>query len=367
MIMRSLFFIILTFALVSNPILAQKTHRIDATKTNSYGLTYSLPITAVEVTVEYEITTTTAGPYHHFAKRLLNISDAITDNEVECQLTNIKAKMIGVPDKDNTFLVEFSPNSASSFITLTQDGLMCAINSTYTFSENKNNTESNNENVSESPSVTEGNKYLTEEILRAGTTAKQAELTAKQIYTLRENRNDILSGDVENIPTDAMAFKLLMTKIDEQEKALMTMFSGAKKTEKVSRTVLVDIKSRNTSNRVIARFSKHLGLVKSDNLAGEPIYFSLEATTPAPEALDDPKAIVAFEKKMSRGIVYNIPGKGALEIKFRNKLYVDRNVDVVQFGSQDVLDQKVFGSKHGSLRVVFYPELGAIKSTEIVE
>lgn len=358
-----LFSIIGIFCILQSTVYAQKTTRQDANQMNGYGVSYSLPLTALELTIEYEVTKKERGPYYQYAGRYLNINDVPTDNSINYKLVNITSKTIGLPDAANKYFVEFRPNTIASFITLTQDGLICAINDDYTFATT---TDPQDSTTYKSLTIKDGNKYLTQDILMAGTTPKQAELIAQQIYNLRQNRNDVLSGEMENIPTDGQAFKSFMSRIDDQENALTSLFKGEETKEIKYKKIIVDITSRNMDNIVVARFSPLLGVVNADNLAGAPVYLNLKALTTEDTTLTDPKLIEAFEKKLAKGIVYNIPEKASLTISFDNKKYVNREIDVVQFGVKDVLDQKVFGTKSGSMKVVFYPELGAIKSTALI-
>ena len=60
----------------------------------------------------------------------------------------------------------------------------------------------------------------------AGSTAKQAEVAAKQIYRIRESRLNILTGEADNLPPDGEAMKLVIQQLEEQEKALTNLFTG---------------------------------------------------------------------------------------------------------------------------------------------
>lgn len=350
--------ILLTALLLTLNISAQKTVRMDAVKANNYGIAYSLPKSALEVTIEYAKKTQTAGEFYMYAERYLNISNPITQNNVEYELNKITANTIGIPDPDNSYLVEFRPNSATAYITLTQDGLLCAINADYTFAKE-------DVAITKQPATNRLNpkQYFTEEILRAGSSAKQAELVAKQIYKIRESRNDILVGDADNMPPDGDAYKLVMQQLDEQEAALTSLFAGKEEVQIQKKVVRVDDLDSNISDRVISRFSKKLGIVEANNLAGEAIYLTLKAKgSIAPMVLNE-REEKEREKKFSRGIIYNIPGKATLNIEFGGKTLINKECDIVQFGSKEVLDQKEFGDKNNPLKVVFYPELGAIKQT----
>ena len=59
---------------------------------------------------------------------------------------------------------------------------------------------------------------FSEELLMAGSTAKQAEVAAKQIYRIRESRLNILTGEADNLPPDGEAMKLVIQQLEEQEK-----------------------------------------------------------------------------------------------------------------------------------------------------
>lgn len=337
---------------------AQKTVRMDAVKGNNYGIAYSLPKSVLEITIEYSKHIKTAGEFYMYSERYLNISNPITEDGIEYELNKIDAKAIGIPDSKQSYLVEFRSNSAMAYVTLTQDKLICAINADYTFPK-----EAVAEKEQSSTPKINARQFFTEEILRAGSSAKQAELIAKQIYRIRESRNDILTGEADNMPPDGEAYKLVMKQLDDQEKALSELFIGSKDIELMKKVIRIELSNKDANDVIIGRFSKKLGVVEANNLAGEPIYMNLKAKDPIQSLPLTVKEEKEMEKKFSTGIIYNIPGKASLQIEFNNKLYVNKECDIVQFGKQEVLDNKQFGDKNNRLKVIFYPELGAIKET----
>lgn len=359
--MKKIFYTLITIGLTLN-LSAQTTVRKDAARINNYGVTYSLPKTAIKVEVEYAKITQKTGDFFRFSEKYLNIKP-IDQNAEYYELIGINAETIGEPDRENTYIVEFKPNSASSFLTLTENGLICAINDNYSFPVNN---VQNKAQTLKRTSTLNGSQYLTEETLTAGSTAKQAELIAKQIYRLRESRNNILTGEADNMPPDGDAYKLVMQQLDDQEQALTQMFVGVEEKTFHKEEYIIDVTNQNIKDFIVARFSKKLGLLRYTNLAGEPIYLSLTAVNPLPQDnLLNERQLAELEKKLSKGIVYNIPGKAILKVEFNNKIYVDKACDVVQFGSKDVLDNKSFGDKNAPMKVIFYPSLGAIKETGI--
>ncbi|MDE6136188.1 MAG: DUF4831 family protein, partial [Muribaculaceae bacterium] len=56
---------------------AQTTQRLTANKASEYALIYSLPRTAVDITIEAELTESAPGEFYNYANRHLGITDAI--------------------------------------------------------------------------------------------------------------------------------------------------------------------------------------------------------------------------------------------------------------------------------------------------
>ena len=65
--------------------------------------------------------------------------------------------------------------------------------------------------------------------------------------------------------------KIMLTNLEEQEKALTEMFSGFTERTEKSFTFYIE-PEQEIKDQVVCRFSKKLGIVKEDNLAGEPVY-----------------------------------------------------------------------------------------------
>ena len=262
----------------------------------------------------------------------------------------------GVADKDNSFMVIFRPNSIAPYVHLTQDGLISTINT------DPESEKTPSFDVPEpSPAPLNPRRFLSEETLMAGSTAKQAELVSKQIFELRRSRNDILIGEADNMPPDGEAYKVVMEQINNQEKALTEMFSGSTQTEYFTKEIVVIPTEKDIDKRIIGRFSEKLGPVDADNLAGAPIYLTLRSKTQKVETILSDKDKERLAKKLSEGVVYNVPGKAQLTLEFRNKTLKNMETDIVQFGTKDVLAKKMFDNMKQPIKVVFYPDLGAIK------
>ncbi len=335
---------------------AQKTTRVNATKANDYGVIYSLPKTSFEITLLVKRSTFRKGEFYPYAQRYLGIEKPVTEDKIVYTLEDISIINKGIPDKNNSFMVGFRSKALEPFVYLREDGVIVSINA---------NPEP--EVLQElkipqgtAPSVNPRN-YLSQETLMAGSTARQAELVARQIFGLRSSRTDILAGEAENMPPDGNAYKVVMEEINLQEKALTELFAGTEQTEYFTHSYTVIPDESDIDRRVIARFSEKLGPVDADNLAGEPIYLSLVNKTPKVEMQLSDRDLKRLENKLSDGIVYNVPGKAALTVEFKNRTLANKEVDVAQYGSQDVLARRMFDNGKQPIKVYFYPELGAIR------
>lgn len=346
----------LTAFMISTAVFAQETIRMNAIKANNYGVVYSLPKTSFVLSLKVKKTTYKRGEFYQYAQRYLGINNPITENRTVYSLEDVSVLNKGIPDKENSFMIEFRPNTLEPYVFLTKDGLICSVN---TQPEMEPTVATEKPTRSEPP--VNSRRFLSEETLMAGSSAKQAELVSKQILDLRRSRNDILVGEAENMPPDGEAYKLVMQQIDTQEKALTEMFSGSTETETYFTTVTVVPDGSNIDRKIVARFSEKLGPVDPDDLAGAPVYFTLTSTTPQPEMQLSDKDLQRLENKLKTGLVYNVPGKAALKIEYNNRILKNMETDVVQYGSQDVLTKAMFNNLKQPIKVIFYPELGAIK------
>lgn len=345
--------IIIATLLLGLPLVAQtKVVKKNAVKANNFGITYSLPKTSLIVEAEVTKVTCKAGPYYQYAEKYLAVQDAIAEDAVYYELGKVRLINRGVPDPDNTYIVEFKPGTVASYAYLTEDGLLCSINTEYVPAEEKAEKKA----VAAKQGAAQ-NSVLSEELLMAGSTARQAEVAAKQIYRIRESRMDILTGEADNLPPDGEAMKLVIQQLEAQEQTLSHLFTGT--TEKTTDLYEVSIiPSDELGKEVIFRFSKQLGIVDADDLGGAPVYMSLIATERAPQL--EPKEAEKKEKSL-KGIIYNVPGKAKVEITMGKRTLYKGEAQITQFGTQEGLAPVMFEDKKAPVKISFYPETGAIK------
>lgn len=312
------------------------------------GIAYFLPKTMMEINVIATKVVYTPGDFCQYANRYLRMNNVTSEPESYWEIKDIDVRTIGVPDSTKAYIMKLSDKSIASNIEVTDEGLIKAINTTAPESEE-------NEYELEKPEPHENaRQYMTEEILMAGSTAKMAELTAKEIYNIRESKNLILRGQADTMPKDGASLKLIIDNLDKQEKALTEMFTGIKHREDKLFTFRIAPEEAATKT-VALRFSKQLGILPKTDLAGEPIYVKLTNPTPMPVTSEGEEK----GKKRLKGILYNIPGKGNATVSFQGKKMVEKQVAVTQFGNTELLVNDLFNKKVNT-RVIFNPETGSI-------
>ena len=156
------------------------------------GIPCSFPQTSLAVNAEVTKFTGTVGHYHQDAWKYLGVKDAVTEDKVYYELGKVNLANKGIPDSDNTYIVEFRSGTVAPYAYLTEDGLLCSINAEYTPEESELDIIKKNKPadvVNTSASV------FTEELPMAGSTARQAEVAAKQISRIPESRLNKLTGE----------------------------------------------------------------------------------------------------------------------------------------------------------------------------
>lgn len=311
------------------------------------GIIYFLPKTALEVNVIATKVTYTPGEFCRYANRYMRMDGIPTQPETHWEIKQIDVRSVGVPDSTKVYIMKLKDKNVASNVELTNEGIVKAINTT---SPAENQTDMYQLDKTEPHE--NARKYMTEDMLMAGSTAKMAELAAKEIYNIRDSKNQILRGQADAMPKDGASMKLVITNLDKQEKAMMEMFTGTTDREDKLFTFRITPED-DMNNKVAARFSRLLGVLGENNLSGDPIYLNVSAASSLPAAPTDDK------KKKLKGVIYNIPGKGSVTVSYQGKTLFSGELPVTQFGYTEVLTDGLFDKKINT-RVIFNPETGGI-------
>lgn len=190
----------------------------------------------------------------------------------------------------------------------------------------------------------------------ASSTAKMAELVAKEIYSIRESKNALLRGQADNMPSDGAQLKIMLDNLNLQEEAMTQMFSGTRDKEESTFTVRLT-PDKELTNEVAFRFSKKLGVVANNDLAGVPYYISLKDLKTVNIPQNDGK------KKEMDGIAYNLPGQALVTLTDGKKKLYEAEIPVTQFGIIEYLAPILF-NKSSTIKVYFNPATGGLLKVE---
>lgn len=345
--------LMMLMALVLN---AQVTQKLSATKASEYGIIYSLPTTVIDITIEVEKIVKKTGEFYQYAKKYLNTDDVITNNSESVELKSITVTPRGKANPSERYLMQFKPGN-TPYLTLNEDYLPLAINT------DKMPVMPDVElpmamSAQPTPLESDAAKHvISGEIAQSKSVAKRAELAAMQLFALRQTRQDILTGEADNMPSDGKAIELLLNNIKEQEEALLAMFVG---TTQVSTSVstMSYVPELEVTNDVIARISMSDGIVDADNLAGIPIYITTEVVEKGALPLNEKGEAKTFP---NGGVAYCIPGKLAIKINYDGDCYFDNVISSSQHGVVFGLDPKMFSDKKNPAYLIFDPITGAIQ------
>ncbi len=336
---------------------AQTTQKFTASKINEYGLAYTLPVTAIDITLEAERTECTPGEFSRYARKYLGI-DPITTPSVNHTLKSAVINSHGTPDAQERYLVQFKSGSAP-YIVLTDTDLPLSIN----VNREPQDTPSlpqPREAETDILSTPAAAQAMTAEMLQSPSSAKRAELAAARIYELRQNRADIISGQADQMPSDGQAMQLALDNINRQEEALTAMFIGTRRTSTQVRTYTVvpqTASQGSTATTVIARLSASQGLIDADDLSGAPV--SMQFTVESRGTL--PKNEKGEEKRFPKGgLAYCIPGTASITVSDDSATYAETRLPIAQLGIIFGLDPGLFTDKKAPAYATFDPATGGI-------
>ncbi|MDE6049462.1 MAG: DUF4831 family protein, partial [Paramuribaculum sp.] len=198
---------------------------------------------------------------------------------------------------------------------------------------------------------------VTQEMLQATSTAKKAQLAAAKIYELRQSRNDIISGNADQMPSDGAAMKIALENLEKQEAALTAMFTGTTQTGTTVRTYTT-IPDSSATSKVVARISVTEGPVDIDDLSGMPVYLNIDIDSRG----ELPKNEKGEPKKYPKGaLAYCVPGQATFTAVLNGSSLATLSTEVAQYGIVFGIDPTLFTDKKAPAYAIFDPATGAIR------
>jgi len=306
----------------------------------SDGAVYFLPKTAVKFTFLVEKTAYTPGDFAAYAQRYMRMKDVPQEPSTQYRILHIKQTPIAVPDTTKKYAIRFDARTVAANVALSEDGCLLAINT-------EPSTVLKPEPFKPVPKPKRVNprQLMNQDILSAGSTAKMAQLTAQEIYDLRENRNLLIKGQADNMPKDGEQLRLMLNQIDAQDEALTSLFKGIYECDTIEHELVI-CPDGSFDRQLLFRLSQVNGLVDTDDLSGEPFYVSVENMHSVPEPVEDEKAAKARKKQYEAGVYVNVPGKMRVTLFQGVNVLQTSEQPAAQFGNVELLSGDLFNKRY---------------------
>ena len=315
------------------------------------GVNYALPKTVLKLDASAIKVVYTPGEFAKYAERYLHISGVSSEPSTTWKMTTLNVRQEGVPDTTKIYTVKLKDKTVAPMVQLTPSGVLVAVN---------NHVDLPEEELSETRTTNhkmDARQYLTEDILSATSTSKMAELTAQEILDIRESKNAIKRGQVEAMPQDGASLKIVLDELNRQEEALTQLFTGYTDTTFTAKTFAV-MPVGDLDEQVLFRFSRKLGFVEADDLAGDPYYLSVKDkhTVVLPDAKE-------LAKRKIEGLVYNMPSMANVTISTMQGKVYEQELPFAQFGTIDMLSPTLF-NKGATTKLTLHPATGGLQHLE---
>lgn len=318
------------------------------------GAVYALPKTAVRIAVQVEKTSYTPGDFAPYAERFLRLSGVSMEPSTAYRIVGIRQWAVGVSDSTKYYAIRFSNKTAAINVARAEDGVLLALNGEPRFQVTPEVFRPWPKKAPVNP-----RSFMNQEILAAGSTAKMAQLTAQEIYDIRSSRSDLVKGQADFMPQDGEQMRLMLSQLDQQDRALTSLFAGTT-VKDTTETVLTVITDTAMHRKPLFRFSKHFGMVDAGDVSGSPYYISIDNLSKLPPA--DEKG-ARNKKKAAYGLYYNVAGRMRSTIYDANKIADEAEFPAGQFGYVELLSADLF-NKHYGTRLWLNPVSGEIDKLE---
>ncbi len=329
-----------------------ETLRYDALDFGAEGVVYYLPKTEIVVELLIEEEVYIPGDLAPYSLRYIG-STVGQEEKHNFVISSAHILSKGTPDQENQYVVSFEGDNSYSYVSLSKEGVIAAINTSYHNSKNKLEEKENAHQVNDRAiSIAFPQEYVL-----ATSKAKRAEIAATMLFDFRSSLVDLLSGRSENAPRDGEAFQIAVSGIKAQISALETLFLG-KKIKKEHRFRCKVDPSQEIKNHPVIRFKKNRGILPINSLEGDLLTLDMEAVRVMPQL--SPKEQEKRDKKL-KGIIYNLPGLASFKLKKGGELICQKDLPVTQMGTRISLAPRVERLKGEKIEVLFDIDTGTIK------
>lgn len=300
------------------------------------GIPYALPQTAVRLSILVEKTHYQPGRLAKYAEKYMKLQNVELEERIQYRIVDTRFHTFGVPDSTKFFVAFTGKKHTINDVQRYRNGVIMAINA-----KAKEPQEAVVFVPARRQTLPKPEDYMNADILAATSSAKMAELIAKDVYDIRESRNMLSRGQAEFMPKDGEQLKLMLNELQVQESALMQTFEGVTSKD-TTEVTFVYIPTKEKNEDLLFRFSQYLGMCDKDDLGGTPYYIKTDNLNILPEL-----PTVADDGKLKdyAGVHVNMPGKIRLSLYKKNELVKSFDLYAAQFGNVVALSGELFSKK----------------------
>ena len=322
------------------------------------AIVYYLPKTVLKIEVEAEQVILKKGPFYRYSERYLGVKDVITEDNAFWKINGLRVTSVAIPDPEKGFVIITEDGQPLPALNLTPSGLIQSYNCEVPKIEIEKIIKTEEPvNVD----TTFGTVPLLEDQLISISSAKMAEELAKTIYTLRQIRIAIITGESSQTIADGKALEISLEKIQELELQYLSMFVGKEFRIKKSFTIMYEPKT-GVDKDIAFRFSKFSGVVDKDDVSGSPVFISMTKTFD-PLLLASKPLLPERDSKGNvikpspvEGLVYNKPSSVKLTLIEGVKAIFTSEMPIAQLGITATLP----GESLHNHAITFDVETGAL-------
>lgn len=302
------------------------------------GTSYYLPKTALRFSILIEKTTFTPGEYARYAERYMKLP-VREEAETSYRVVGINMSTYAMPDSNKHFTAIIDHKHTLISLERDENGILKAINAKgYSVPEPAKFT------PAPKAQPLNPHDFMTEDILSAASSAKMAELIAREIYDIRDSRNQLSRGEADFMPKDGEQLRLMLGNLSTQEQALLQVFAGTTEVDTTEHFVDI-IPNGEVDGEILFRVSKHLGLVSKDDVSGTPYYIYVRDMQVIPTLKYDIEE-AAKRSKEDIGINVNLPGKIQITLSSMKKNVAAFETLAAQYGRVENLSANLFNKKY---------------------
>lgn len=321
------------------------------------GITYFLPQTQLHITIEAERSIYTPGEYANYAEHFLRLKGVSTTPREQWEIKTIQVTPYGIPDQSRAYSIALRSKTSAPLVSLTPEGILLSVNT-----ETSQPPSLSQPSVVRMPSTAQNPAELkSQEIISATNLLKAAELTAAEIYEIRENRDQLNKGEADYMPKDGEQLRIMLENLNAKESGLLQLFQGT--TEREMHTFTFDFAPTlfNGQALTLFRFSPEYGVLEPDDLCGEPYTILLRDAHTLPA--EDPFAKTS-KREQQTGLRYCVCGSARVVIAgpTGQKLFQDQ-FPFSQLGRIETIGTELFNKKMGT-HITLNPTCGNLLNLE---